>query len=84
MLYIRDEKMYPLQYFLYQQVNNIEGYKKLIASNLVSGDVISAVSLPTQTLKLALTCVVTGPIVLAFPIAQRYFVQGITIGAVKG
>lgn len=84
MLYINDEGMYPLQYFLYQQVNNIEAYKKLIASNAVSGSVITSVSLPTQTLKMALTIVVTGPIVLAYPIVQKYFVQGITIGAVKG
>ncbi len=84
MLYITDDKKFPLQYFLYQQVNNIEGYKKLIASGNVSGDVVSAVALPSQTLKMALTIVVTGPIVLAYPIVQKYFVQGITIGAVKG
>lgn len=84
MLYIKDEAKYPLQYFLYQKVNNIEAYKKLISSGAVSGSVVSAISLPTQTLKMALTIVVTGPIILAFPIAQKYFVQGITIGAVKG
>ena len=54
-----------------------------MANGNVSGDVVSAVSLPTQTLKMALTIVVTGPIVLAYPLVQRYFVQGITIGAVK-
>ena len=84
MLYIKDETMYPLQYFLYQKVNNIEAYKKLIASGAVSASAVSAISLPTQTLKMALTIVVTGPIILAFPIAQKYFIQGITIGAVKG
>lgn len=84
MLYIKDENRYPLQYFLYQQVNNIETYKKLLANNTVSSSVVSAMSLPTQTLKMALTIVVTGPIILAFPIVQKYFVQGITIGAVKG
>ncbi len=84
MLYINDENMYPLQYFLYQQINNIEAYKKLIANNTVSSAVVSSLSLPTQTLKMALTVVVTGPIVLAFPVVQKYFVQGITIGAVKG
>ena len=84
MLYIKDKDMYPLQYFLYQQVNNIEAYKKLIANNSVSSAVVSAMSLPTQTLKMALTVVVTGPIILAFPLVQKYFVQGITIGAVKG
>lgn len=84
MLYIKSEEKYPLQYFLYQQVNNIESYKKLISNNAVSSAVVSAMSLPTQTLKMALTIVVTGPIILAFPLVQKYFVQGITIGAVKG
>lgn len=84
MLYIKTDTKYPLQYFLYQQVNNIEAYKKLLASQAVSGDVVSALSLPTQTLKMALTIVVTGPIIAAFPFVQKYFVQGVTIGAVKG
>lgn len=84
MLYINTEDKYPLQYFLYQQVNNIEAYKKLITNSAVSSAVVTAVSLPTQTLKMALTIVVTGPIILAYPMVQKYFVQGITIGAVKG
>lgn len=86
MLYISDSasNKYPLQYFLYKQINSIESYKKLIANGTVSSSVVSAVSLPTQTLKMALTIVVTGPIVLAYPFVQKYFVQGITIGAVKG
>ena len=83
-LYISEEEMYPLQYFLYQQVNNIEAYKELIANNNISSAVVSSMSLPTQTLKMALTIVVTGPIILAFPMVQKYFVQGITIGAIKG
>lgn len=83
MLYIKNEDMYPLQYFLYQKVNNIEAYKKMIASN-ASASAVSAMTLPTQTLKMALTVVVTGPIILAFSLVQKYFVQGITIGAVKG
>lgn len=84
MLYVSKEDMYPLQYFLYQQVNNIEAYKRIIETSQVSSSVTSAFSLPTQTLKMALTVVVTGPIILAYPFAQKYFVQGITIGAVKG
>lgn len=84
MLYIKSDTKYPLQYFLYQQVNNIEGYKQLIANSAVSGNIASSVSLPSETLKMALTVVVTGPIVLAYPLVQKYFVQGVTIGAVKG
>ncbi len=84
MLYINSEEKYPLQYFLYKKVNNIEAYKKMIANNAISGSIVSSMSLPTQTLKMALTIVVTGPIIFAYPIVQKYFVQGITIGAVKG
>ncbi len=83
MLYLKSEAKYPLQYFLYQRVNNIEAYKKLL-SNAAASSIASAVTLPTQTLKMALTIVVTGPIVLAYPLVQKYFVQGITIGSVKG
>lgn len=83
MLFVSDKELYPLQYFLYEQVNNIEGYKRLIANNASAG-AISAVNLPAQTLKMALTVVVTGPIILVFPFIQKYFVQGLTIGSVKG
>ncbi|MGF7144282.1 putative aldouronate transport system permease protein [Anaerotaenia torta] len=85
MLFITNDKMKPLQYMLYEKINNIEAYKRLIASGLSkSSDAVSALSLPTQTLKMALTVVVTGPIILLYPIVQKYYVQGITIGAVKG
>ena len=52
MLYIKDTNKYPLQYFLYQQVNDIEAYKKLLANN-AAGSAVSAISLPTQSLKMA-------------------------------
>ena len=85
MLYINKEELYPLQYFLYEKVNNIEAYKKLIAQMSGAASMAaSIIELPTQTLKMALTVVVTGPIILAYPFAQKYFVQGITVGAVKG
>ena len=82
MLFINTESKYTLQYFLYEKVNNIEAYKKIIAQG--GTNIGTFIELPTQTLKMALTIVVTGPIILAYPIVQKYFVQGITIGAVKG
>ncbi len=85
MLYISKETMHPLQYFLYKQVNNIEAYKRILESlGGGSSGAVSAMSMPTQSLKMALTVVVTGPIILLYPSVQKYFVQGITIGAVKG
>lgn len=83
MLYVNKEEMFTLQYFLQSKVNNIEAYKKVIMEQ-GSGNIASLIELPTQTLKMALTVVVTGPIVLAYPFAQKYFVSGISVGAVKG
>jgi len=40
--------------------------------------------IPAQSLKLAMAVVATGPIILAYPFVQKYFVKGITVGAVKG
>jgi len=86
MLFISNDKMKPLQYMLYEKINNIEGYKRLIASGLsgVSAEAVSAIRIPSETLKMALTVVVTGPIILLYPIIQKYYVKGITLGAVKG
>ncbi|MDR2575868.1 MAG: carbohydrate ABC transporter permease [Treponema sp.] len=84
MLFISRENMHPLQYFLYNKVNNIEAYKRLLESGAAGSSMAAAINMPTQTLKMALTVVVTGPIVLLYPFVQRYYVQGITIGGVKG
>ncbi|MCL2880212.1 MAG: carbohydrate ABC transporter permease [Treponema sp.] len=83
MLFVSKESMHPLQYFLYNKVNNIEAYKRLLDSGAGSS-AAAAINMPTQTLKMALTVVVTGPIVLLYPFVQKYYVRGITIGGVKG
>lgn len=78
MLYIQTESLYPLQYIL---------YKILTASQSVaeaSMETTAVQKAPTETFKLAMTVVSIGPIILAYPFVQRYFVNGITIGAVKG
>jgi len=82
MLFISNDKMYSLQYYLYRIVNNIEGYKQIVANT--SGSISLNIDMPSESLKMALTIIVTGPILLLYPFVQRYFVQGITVGAVKG
>ena len=82
MLYISDRTKFTLQFYLYNLLNSQEEIQRM-ASRGVSLN-ISYYTQPTETMKLAMTCVVTGPIVLLYPFVQRYFVKGITIGAVKG
>lgn len=81
MLYLDEGKrdLYPLQYFL----NNILTKAQAInAAAARSG--IPASDVPSEAMKLAMTVVATGPIVLLYPFLQKYFVKGVTIGAVKG
>nr|WP_052339488.1 carbohydrate ABC transporter permease [Gorillibacterium massiliense] len=81
LLFISDSKLMPLQYYLYRLLGNMDGMRKAI---MQSGAVITSNNLPTESLKMAMTLVATGPILLAYPFVQRFFVQGLTIGAVKG
>lgn len=71
--------LYPLQYYL----NNI--LTKAQAMNAAAArSGIPASDVPSEPIKLAMTVVATGPIVLLYPFLQKYFVKGVTIGAVKG
>lgn len=81
MLFINNENLYSLQYYLYKIVNNVEAYKLIIAQT--GGAVGAVIDLPSESLKMALTVIVTGPILLLYPFIQKYFVSGVTIGAVK-
>ncbi len=69
----------PLQYHLYKIVNEVVALK-----NSVAGSNVPVTSLPLETLKMATALVATGPIILLYPFVQKYFIAGITIGAVKG
>lgn len=81
MLFINNDKLYSLQYYLYKTVNSVEAYKNIVGKN--GGNVGAVINLPSESLKMALTVIVTGPIILVYPFIQKYFVSGITLGAVK-
>ncbi len=79
MLYIQTPDKYPLQYFLQRMINQTN-----VQALINQGVVIDASELPTQSIKMATAVLATGPIILLYPFVQRYFVSGLTIGAVKG
>jgi len=78
-LFLTNAPYQPLQMFLYNVVNKSNTIRN---SSLLAS--IPAQDVPLETMKMATAVVATGPIVLAYPFVQRYFIKGITIGAVKG
>ncbi len=82
MLFINNDKLYTLQYYLYSMINNATAMKDLMAGadiGLLAGE-----ELPAESTKLAMTVVATGPILLLYPFVQKYFVKGVIVGSVKG
>ncbi len=79
-LYLGSSVKYkPLQYYLYGIINQANALKSSVA-----GANVSITDLPTNTLKMATAVVATGPIIFLYPFVQKYFISGITVGAVKG
>ena len=79
MLYMNDEKRYPLQYMLYSLMQKTQAM-----AAIASQANIQMIDMPSNSLKLAMAVVATGPIVLVYPFVQKYFVKGVTVGSVKG
>jgi putative aldouronate transport system permease protein len=79
MLYLTNVKYKPLQYYLYKIVNEAAALR-----NSLAGQNVQIQNIPTLTLKMATAVLVTGPIIFLYPFVQKYFISGITIGAVKG
>lgn len=79
MLYMNDEKRYPLQYMLYSLMQKTQAM-----AAIASQANIQMIDMPSNSLKLAMAVVATGPIVLVYPFVQKYFVKGVMIGSVKG
>ena len=69
----------PLQFTLYEIVNKNDALR-----NSVAGQFINLTDIPTEGVKMANAVLATGPVVLLYPFVQKYFISGITVGAVKG
>lgn len=79
-LFINDQSMYQLQYYLYNVINAMS-----FLANMGAGTGVTlSTAIPMESTKMAMAIIVTGPILFLYPFVQRYFVKGLTIGAVKG
>ena len=77
MMFVDKEQLHPLQYVLYQILSSVN-----VAAHMVNN--IPSFNMPKETLKLAMTVISTGPIILLYPFLQKYFVKGVTLGSIKG
>ena len=78
-MFSTSSRTWSLQFYLYDLVNSTQAMRQMAQyANINTAD------LPTQSVKLAMSVVATGPILILYPFVQRYFVSGITVGAVKG
>jgi putative aldouronate transport system permease protein len=75
LLLIDSPNLHPLQYMLYVILTN--------ARAIQANPQATGMSLPVITVRMAMAVLAAGPAVLVFLLLQRYFVRGITIGALK-
>lgn len=79
--YLTDTRLFSLQTIL----NKINENVQFLANNSdkLSG-IVNTSDLPTTTMRMAVAVIGILPVVFIFPFFQKYFIKGITIGAVKG
>lgn len=78
MIYLKDRKLYPLQLFLREIIVNSSTSD--MANNMGTGQSASL----EEVIKYSTIIVSTVPILCIYPFVQKYFVNGVMIGAVKG
>ena len=76
LMYMKDTKYYPLQLLLYNIINNINSVE------VATQEGFSSPGLSTS-LKAAIVMFSTIPILCIYPWLQKYFISGVTVGAVK-
>lgn len=80
LLFIRSEGLIPLQYMLYRIMASIQFLTKQMQETPMNVDVRS---IPSETARMAMVIIAAGPVLFIFPFFQKYFVKGLTVGAIK-
>lgn len=81
--YVNDSNLYTLQYVVMQLIKQSEAISKMTTEAMMTGTDMTHVKPTSEAIKSAAIICSTLPIILSYPFLQRYFVQGVTIGAVK-
>ena len=81
LIYIRNEKLYSLQYLLQRILREVEFVKNSVSQG---NDLLNVADLPTESVRYAMALIAAGPMLVMFPFFQKYFSRGLTVGAIKG
>ena len=82
MLYINDTSLKSLQATLDSMQKSLEYLTKNPSAGMTSADLKKA--MPEEAVRMAIAFVVAVPIACVYPFFQKYFISGLTVGAVKG
>ena len=83
MLYINNPKLYTLQAYLNRLLGDIDYLAQNAQTMGVSvAEIIAA--MPKEAARMAMVVIAVLPIACAYPFFQRYFISGLTVGAIKG
>lgn len=82
LLYIDNQNMVKLQYLLMKIQSSIDFLNS--AEAMQFGAVQAGQEIPTTGARMAMCILAAGPMLVIFPFFQKYFVQGLTVGSVKG
>lgn len=83
LLFIDNQNIVPLQLMLYRIMNTISFLQNntlLAHTNLH----IDLSQMPNLSARMAMVVLAAGPMMFVFPFFQKYFVQGLTVGSLKG
>ncbi|SEO90793.1 carbohydrate ABC transporter permease [Paenibacillus sp. OV219] len=84
LIFISDNETVSVQFLMYKTMLNIQ----YLTSNVQASEALTrgggTLRLPSEAIRMAMAVIGIGPIILAYPFFQKYFVKGLTIGAVKG
>ncbi|MFC7680180.1 carbohydrate ABC transporter permease [Paenibacillus sp. GCM10028914] len=83
MLYIDNQNLYSLQALLNSLMSNVDALAKNAASMGVSYALLVA-TMPKESARMAVAILIVLPVAFAYPFFQKYFISGLTVGALKG
>ena len=84
-LYITKSELTTLQHMLMKIEKNLDFLKEQLAQGQLSPEQIEEFkNAPSETARMAMLFCTLGPVLVVYPFFQRFFIKGMTVGAVKG